>query len=89
MQDEEKDLQFFTHKLVILKRLEEVPNFVKHIRTTAIVRTFNKENSVFAEWKDDGPNTALNCMEHDLELVHTDKFIKDETDRAETHDVFR
>lgn len=27
IQDEEQDLQFFTHKLVTLKRLEEVPNF--------------------------------------------------------------
>lgn len=62
---------------------------MKYIRTTALVRTFNKSNSVFADWKEDRADTALSCIEHDLELVHTDKFIKDENERAETHDVIK
>ena len=87
--DEEKDLQYFTHKLVVTKREEEVPNFIKHIRTTAIIRLFDKSFSIFSEWKVDGPDTPLNCIEHDLELWHGDKFIKEEEDLAKTADVMR
>ena len=82
--DAEEDLQFFSHKLVVPKRDEDVPGFVKLIRTTPIVRQFERRNSVFADWRDDGPDTARLCIEHDLELWHGDKFIKDEEDREAT-----
>lgn len=85
--DEDQDLQFFTHKIVVPKRDEDVPNFVKLIRTTPIVRTFHRGTSVFAEWRPDGADTARQCIEHDLELWHGDKFIKDEEDREATAEV--
>ena len=80
---------FFAHKFVINKREEGVPNFIKNIKTTAIIRQFNKENSIFADWKADNENTALNCIEHDLELWHGDKFIKEEEDLVNTANVMR
>ena len=72
---------------MVPKREEDVPNFVKLIRTTPIVREFHRSNSVFADWRPDGSDTARLCIEHDLELWHGDKFIKDEEDREATAEV--
>lgn len=72
-----------------MKRDEEVPNYVKNIRTTAVVRSFHKASSVFATWIDDQEDTAVNCIEHDLELWNAPKFIKDEEDYEKTADVMR
>lgn len=71
------------------KRDEDVPNYSKEIKTTAVVRTFSKQNSVFKDWKEDTSETGLNCMKHDLELWQADKFIKNEQDLADTADVMR
>ena len=57
-----------------------MPNYVKEIKTTAVVRTFDKNKSVFKDWRSDIDETGINCINHDLELWHGDKFIKDETD---------
>ena len=87
--DKENDLLFFAHNFVINKREEVVPNFIKNIKTTAIIRQFHKENSIFADWKADNENTAINCIEHDLELWHADKFIKEEEDLLNTANMMR
>ena len=89
LSDAENDLQYFTHKMVVKKREEDIPLFVKEIKNRVIVRVFEKNNSVFKEWTEDGPNTALLCIENDLTLWHADKFIKDEEDLAATCDVMR
>ncbi len=83
------DLTFYAHKIINGQRVEAVPRFEKMIRTTAIVRNFDKDASVFAEWKADDEFTGLNCIENDLKLWHADKFIKDEEDREATADVMR
>ena len=62
---------------------------VKTLRTTLVERTFSKEKSVFADWRVDQDNTAKLCIEHDLQLWHADKFIKDDEDREKTADVMR
>ena len=87
--DEDQDLQFFTHKIIVPKRNETVPNCVKNIRTTAVVRGFDKDASVFADWVRDDKDTALKCINHDLELWHGDKFIKDAEDLVNTENVMR
>lgn len=83
------DLTFYAHKIINGLRVEPVPRFEKNIRTTAIVRNFDKDASVFAEWTSDNETTVRQCMEHDLKLWHADKFIKDEEDREATADVMR
>ena len=87
--DEDEDLQFFTHKLVVPKRDEDVPIHSKEISMILIERTFNKDKSVFADWKSDTDETGINCINHDLELWHGDKFIKDEEDLEATANVMR
>lgn len=87
--DREQDLQFFTHKIIARKRDEEVPNFVKYIKTTAIIRTFDKDKSVFADWRLDNEWTGPNCMEHDLKIWAGKNFIKSEEDLFETENVLR
>ena len=64
--DAEEDLQFFSHKLVVPKRDEDVPGIVKLIRTTPIVRKLERRNSVFTDWRDNGPDTARLCIKHNL-----------------------
>ena len=87
--DENQDMQYFTHKLVVQKRDEDVPNNVKEIRTTTLERTFDKTKSVFKDWREDIDETGINCINHDLELWHGDKFIKDADDLAKTADMLR
>ena len=75
--------------MLIKQRDEDIPIFVKETKNKIIVRVFEKQNSVFKDWKPDQANTALECIEHDLALWHADKFIKDEEDLAATCDVMR
>ena len=44
---------------------------------------------MFADWKEDEADTAIKCIEHDLEFWHADKFIKDEEDLQNTANVMR
>ena len=85
--DEEGDLQFFSHKLVSAKREEQPPVIVKTLKTTLVERSFKKELSVFKDWREDQDDTALTCIEHDLQLWNAEKFIKDEEDRENTMDA--
>ena len=87
--DDEKDLQFFTHKFVVPKREEEIPNYTKDIRTAIVERAFDKDKSVFKDFKVDTEESLTSGIEHDLELWHADKFIKDEDDLAATANVMR
>lgn len=75
--DNEGDLQFFTHKIIVPKRTEAVPNSQKYIRTIPVIREFRKEKSVFADWQVDDENTALNCMKHDIQHMAIKFFTKD------------
>jgi len=59
------------------------------LKTTLVERTFHKDRSVFAEWRLDDDTTAKMCIDHDLQLWHADKFIKDEEDRENTGNVMR
>ena len=75
--------------MLIKKRDEDIPGFVREMRTKVIVRMFEKSKSVFKDWNEDTDQTALSCIEHDLEHWNANKFIKDEEELAATCDVFR
>ena len=75
--DEDDDLQFFSHKIIVPKRDEVVPNIQKYIRTIPVIREFRKDTSVFAEWKIDDQNTSKFCIKHDLEHMAIKFFSKD------------
>ena len=54
-----EDLQYFTHKIVIPHREDDVSHFSKENKISKVVRTFVKANSVFADWIEDSEDTAL------------------------------
>lgn len=51
--DSANDLQIFTHKFVSVKREESPPVHSKTYKTTLVQRVFNKDRSVFGDWRQD------------------------------------
>ena len=82
-------IQYYTHKVVIPHREDEVLNFAKEAKTQLIVRSFNKLDSVFGDWKADTEETANTAIENDLKLWHCDKFIKDPDELEDLANVIR
>ena len=52
-QQQTVELSYFTHKIVVPKRIDEIPHFAKAAKTKINVRTFDKANSVFCDWIED------------------------------------
>ena len=76
-EDDEDEIQYFTHKVVIPHRLEEIKYFAKDAKTELIIRKFDKNQSVFSDWIEDTPFTSRLCVENDVKLWNANKFIKD------------
>ena len=74
------EMTYYTHKMVVPHRIDDVVHFVKPTRISKVVRLFDKAQSVFADWIEDGPDTAKLCIDHDLSFWNGSKFIKDEED---------
>ena len=83
------DMTYFTHRTIINVRDEDVPIFAKSEKSHINVRSFNKDNSVFREWKQDTPDDALACIEHDLEHWYIKKLIKKDEQLDELCDMIR
>ena len=63
--------------------------FSKDAKTKLIVRTFDKLDSVFSDWKEDQENTALDAINLDVKLWHCDKFVKEPEELEELCNVVR
>ena len=59
---------------------------VKHSNTKSITRKFNKETSVFAQWKEDTLNSVDQTFKIDWEQTKIPKIIKDFGDLHKTRD---
>jgi hypothetical protein len=84
-----KDTDIYLHSFVAIKRSEEVPVQCKEIKSAVVKRTFEKKSSVFSGWKEDGPTTALDCIEHDLALWHLARFCKSEEEQEKVDQVMK
>lgn len=69
--------EYFAHSTITPYRTEDLPGFVKQSRSQKVERTFNKNNSVFKEWKQDTAQRLDDCLEHDVALWKVHKFVKD------------
>jgi hypothetical protein len=58
-------------------RPEEIPSFIKIANKNHIKRVFDKECSVFAEWKEDKARDYSNMLRYDGDYWKLGKFIKD------------
>lgn len=50
-EETDDDMTYFTHRTIINVRDEDIPIFAKAEKSHINVRSFNKDNSVFREWK--------------------------------------
>ena len=48
-----QDSEYFVHSYIAPFRTEEIPNVVKEFGTISHVATFDKNNSMFKEWRED------------------------------------
>ena len=53
------------------------------------VRKFDKDASVFRDWRIDTPEDSLNCIEHDILHWHCSKFIKNPEQLKELTNMVR
>ena len=84
------ELSYFTHKIVVPKRIDEIPHFAKAAKTKINVRTFDKANSVFCDWIEDEKGvTSEQAVDKDLLLWHCDKFVKDPEELEDLCNVVR
>ena len=59
-------------------RQEPIPAFAKKLRRNEDCETFNKEMSVFKDWKEDNDETIRACLQHDLKYWKVKKICKRE-----------
>jgi hypothetical protein len=46
-------VKYYTHQLIVNKRDEDPPLYSKHIKSNLVARRFQKEFSVWKDWKED------------------------------------
>ncbi len=51
--DERRNPSFFVHKLIVKPREELVPHFVKETKISKVGRQFDKNKTIFREWRVD------------------------------------
>lgn len=50
-------------------------------------RVFDKEKSVFRDWREDTPDDLVECMRHDFKHWKLEKFVKDPDDQRDIKNV--
>ena len=71
------------HKTVVAPREQDAVHDVKESKITKIVRHFNKEASVFANWEEDTETTGQDCMLADFKYWRVSNFVKEEEEMEE------
>lgn len=76
-EDNSKNIKFSMHRCIIQAREEEVPHFAKIGISKLNERVFDKEHSVFKDWKENPP---LPTFKSDVSLWKLHRFVKDSDD---------
>lgn len=91
--DREKETRtkYSFHRCIIQAREEEVPPFSKEPKSLDHVRTFQKEFSVFKDWREDNDQVLSNCFNADFGYTKIEKkmITKDQDDLENTRKVLR
>lgn len=59
------------------------------MKRTFIKTKFDKEHSVFKDWKEDNKYTVDKCLKHDFYYWKCKKFIKDKNELSMIQNIFR
>jgi hypothetical protein len=73
----DKSTKYSIHKCIIQAREEEVPPFAKPANNKNNERVFNKEASVFRDWKEPPINQPF---KNDVSLWKLHRFVKDQNE---------
>ena len=74
---------------MVKHRQEEVAVFKKKVKKLIIERTFVKEKSVFASWREDTKKVINACLEHDARYWKLHKFVPQASARADVLEIVR
>ena len=66
----------FIHSYISSYRTEEIKTFTKVPKIKSKIRTFRKETSVFAPWRQDDKYIINDCISHDIKFWKVPRFIK-------------
>ena len=75
-----EDPKYYYYSSVSDIRAEDIHHFVKSSQHTTHMRVFNKDDSVFAPWKEDSNQSLNQAVEADVLYWKIGKVIKDEQD---------
>ena len=83
--------KIYYNRQIIEVRSEELPQIVKEIKKndSSSKNVFNKQTSVFRNWKDDTQATIKSCLQHDFGYWKVGKFIKDEEEYKECERIIK
>ena len=79
--------ELFLYKLDVPARGEEIPQFVKTMKTTQKQRAYEHGKSIFSKWRHDTASSLSFAYKEDIKLWKGFRFIKDEDDRVMTEKV--
>ena len=80
---------YYINSCIAKFRNEEIPDKIKNIKSTMIVRQFRKESSVFASWRVDDDQIIKRCLDHDFQYWKCTRFIKEKDDLGELQAVIK
>ena len=78
--DANQGYRYYYSRHIIPVREEPIPKISKKMKRTFKVSKFQKEYSVFRDWKEDTRQTFEKCLRHDLQYWKCQKFVKDPDD---------
>jgi hypothetical protein len=73
-------LEYFTHRIIVRQREEDIPLFTKKLRIKSTQRKFNKNSSAFKDWQEDTNEILAQVIDHDSKLWKVERFVKDAND---------
>ena len=79
-------LQYTMHQTICDYRTEDPPILIKDLHYKQMQRVFNKDNSVFKDWKEDTELTLQLACESDLSNSKLSKIIKDPFELTKMYD---
>ena len=74
------------HQMICDFRTEDPPGLIKELSYKTVYRVFNKENSVFKDWKEDTDLQLQLAFESDISHSKLSKIIKDPFELTELYD---
>lgn len=87
--DEKGVPSYFIHKIIVRPREEAVPHFVKDTKTSIHGLAFDRNKTIWREWRLDTPESIQECVLLDFQHWKISRFTKPPEDIPNIEDVFK